>query len=294
MNKKKSIVWVCILFLVVWMGVTTVSFAVVTPNAEFYVKDDANVLSEETEDYIMQTNIDLEQKTGAQIVVVTIPSLEGESIEEYANELFRAWGIGSKEKNNGLLLLCSTGDRLFRVEVGYGLEGILPDGKTGRMQDEYIIPYLKENNYDEGIRNGYSAFLQEIAEEYGVTISNGQTAKVVSSTSNNVDYSIIAMFISIFVTGISLSTCLLKKSKKSFLTYIIIEIVQGIILWFLFRNIFFIIVGFILGNIFALNFRYGGFIGGGRFGGGSFGGFSGGGFSGGGGSSRGGGSTRGF
>ena len=189
MNKKKSIVWVCILFLVVWMGVTTVSFAVVTPNAEFYVKDDANVLSEETEDYIMQTNIDLEQKTGAQIVVVTIPSLEGESIEEYANELFRAWGIGSKEKNNGLLLLCSTGDRLFRVEVGYGLEGILPDGKTGRMQDEYIIPYLKENNYDEGIRNGYSAFLQEIAEEYGVTISNGQTAKVVSSTSNNVDYS---------------------------------------------------------------------------------------------------------
>ena len=164
MNKKKSIVWVCILFLVVWMGVTTVSFAVVTPNAEFYVKDDANVLSEETEDYIMQTNIDLEQKTGAQIVVVTIPSLEGESIEEYANELFRAWGIGSKEKNNGLLLLCSTGDRLFRVEVGYGLEGILPDGKTGRMQDEYIIPYLKENNYDEGIRNGYSAFLQEIAE----------------------------------------------------------------------------------------------------------------------------------
>lgn len=124
------------------------SEAVVTPKAEFYVADYANVLSKETESYIVQTNIDLQQKTGAQIVVVTIPSLDGMDIEQYANTLFRQWEIGSKEKNNGLLLLCSTGDRLFRVEVGYGLEGRLPDGKTGRMQDEYIIPYLKKNDYD--------------------------------------------------------------------------------------------------------------------------------------------------
>lgn len=105
MDKKKRIVWIGILLVVVLLGVTTEGGAVITPNANFYVKDDANVLSNETENYIVQTNTDLEQKTGAQIVVVTIPSLEGESIEEYANELFRTWGIGSKEKNNGLLLL---------------------------------------------------------------------------------------------------------------------------------------------------------------------------------------------
>ena len=91
---------------------------------------------------------DVYKRQGAQIVVVTVQSLGGQSIEEYATELFRKFGIGDKEKNNGVLLLCSTGDRLFRIEVGYGLEGRLTDGKTGRIQDEYIIPYLKENDYD--------------------------------------------------------------------------------------------------------------------------------------------------
>lgn len=118
----------------------------VTPTSKFYVNDYANLLTEDTKQYIIQTNQKLEEKTGAQIVVVTVQNLEGMTIEQYANELFRKFGIGDKDKNNGLLLLCSYQDRKFRVEVGYGLEGILNDGKTGRMQDEYIIPYLRKIN----------------------------------------------------------------------------------------------------------------------------------------------------
>ena len=79
----------------------------------------------------------LEKQTGAQIVVVTVQNLEGQSLEEYATELFRNYGIGDKEKNNGVLLLCAYEERQFRIEVGYGLEGTLTDGKTGRIQDEY-------------------------------------------------------------------------------------------------------------------------------------------------------------
>ena len=84
-----------------------VSAAVVSPDDAFYVYDGGQVLSQETEAYILKTGQELERKTGAQIVVVTIPSLEGQALEAYATELFRQWGIGDKEKNNGLLLLCA-------------------------------------------------------------------------------------------------------------------------------------------------------------------------------------------
>lgn len=138
--------------------------ALVNPTEKFYINDYANILSPETEEYIYEKSVKLNEIDGTQIVVVTVKNLEGRSIEDYSLELARKFGIGSKEKNNGLLLLLALEEREFRVEVGTGLEGILPDGKTGRFQDQYIIPYLKENNFDEGIKNGYNAFYNEIVE----------------------------------------------------------------------------------------------------------------------------------
>ena len=157
LNKSKKIV--C-LIIVIMMLLQVKTFAVVSQTNDFYVNDYARKLSSDTKEYIMNMNIELQKKTGAQIVVVTVKTLDGKTIEEYATELFREFGIGDKEKNNGVLLLCSTGDRMFRIEVGYGLEGALPDGKTGRIQDQYIIPYLKNDNYDEGIKNGFSAITE--------------------------------------------------------------------------------------------------------------------------------------
>ena len=155
-KNKKLFGLIMLIFTILAFYYTT--YAVVSPKTNFYVNDYADVLSEETENYILNSNIDLQSKTKAQIVVVTVKTLDGKTIEEYATELFREFGIGDKEKNNGVLLLCSTGDRMFRIEVGYGLEGALPDGKTGRIQDQYIIPYLKNDNYDEGIKNGFRKF----------------------------------------------------------------------------------------------------------------------------------------
>lgn len=138
--------------------------ALVNPTEKFYINDYANIISPETEEYIYEKSVKLNEIDGTQIVVVTVKNLEGRSIEDYSLELARKFGIGSKEKNNGLLLLLALEEREFRVEVGTGLEGILPDGKTGRFQNQYIIPYLKENNFDEGIKNGYNAFYNEIVE----------------------------------------------------------------------------------------------------------------------------------
>ena len=156
------------------------SSAVVEPTPQFYVNDYANLLNLDTKEYIISINEDLYRKTGSQIVVVTIPNLEGDSLEEYSTKLFRKFGIGDKRKNNGVLLLLTLEERQFRIEVGYGLEGVLTDGKTGRIQDEYIIPYLKNNNWDDGIKNGFNAILDIVSNEYGVTINGA-----ISPSNNN-------------------------------------------------------------------------------------------------------------
>jgi uncharacterized protein len=96
----------------------------------------------------------LEQATSVELAVVVVSSLDGMSIDQARNELFKLWGIGKKGKDNGLLLLWSTGDRKVGIEVGYGLEGVLPDGKVGAILDTYVIPRFKAGQFDEGILSG--------------------------------------------------------------------------------------------------------------------------------------------
>lgn len=276
-----------------------VSAAVVSPDDTFYVYDGGQVLSEETEQYIRKTGQELERKTGAQIVVVTIPSLEGQALEAYATELFRQWGIGDKEKNNGLLLLCAVEDRQFRVEVGYGLEGDLPDGKTGRMQDNYIIPLLREDKFDEGIKNGYNAFLQEIAAVYGVSIT-GEMA--VSYEEEEADPAIIVcLIISVVLSSIANWVLLKKKKPKMTAAFWAIEGVQLVVMALVLQSLMNALWVIGVSLFFSTGLGRGGrqfrtfHTGGGHFGGGfGSGGFGGGGFGGGGGRSGGGGSSRGF
>lgn len=142
------------------------------PATNIYVQDYAKVLTPQTARYIQSQSQAIAAKTKAQIAVVTIPSLEGASLEDYSLQLFRQWGIGDKQKNNGVLLLVAVNDRKSRIEVGYGLEGILPDGLTGRIQDETMIPYFKRNNFDRGILNGYSNISKYVLKEYGLTANN--------------------------------------------------------------------------------------------------------------------------
>jgi len=102
----------------------------------------------------------MEQQTGAQGAVVVVDSLEGGQIDDFANKLFRKWGIGQKDKNNGILLLVALKDRKARIEVGYGLEPILPDALAGRILDEQLFPAFRAGNY----ANGLTQTARRIAE----------------------------------------------------------------------------------------------------------------------------------
>ena len=141
--------------------------AKITPTNEFYVNDYANILSKSTEERIINLNKKLYAKTGAQIDIVIINDLGGDSIENVANTTFNDFQIGSKD-NNGLLILFAKNDRKVRVEVGYGLEGTLNDGKVGRMMDQYMIPLFKEDKFAEGLENGFNAFFNYLLDYYDI------------------------------------------------------------------------------------------------------------------------------
>jgi uncharacterized protein len=169
---KRIIIWA--ILLAIMLGTLPLAAAPAVPSPagnHFYVLDNANVLSEAGEYKIQATSSQLAAKTKAQVVVVTVPSLQDADIGEYALEILRKWGVGDKQLNNGVVVLAAINDRQLRIEVGYGLEGALPDGKTGRIQDEYMLPYFKQGDYEQGIQNGYTAVVNEVAKEYNITLA---------------------------------------------------------------------------------------------------------------------------
>jgi uncharacterized protein len=136
-----------------------------------YVSDFAAVLSRAERQQLEQLLAELEQATRAQVAVVTVRSMEGGEINDFANRLFERWGIGLKGRDNGVLLLAALQERKARIEVGYGLEGVIPDGRAGRILDEHVIPRFREGRYGEGLAAGGTAIAGLIAADAGVRLS---------------------------------------------------------------------------------------------------------------------------
>ncbi len=139
-----------------------------SPTDRFFVNDFADVMDDATETAIYNAGAHLYQKTGAQAVVVTIDSLDGAPVREYALQLGREWGIGNEEKNNGVLLLLAVNDREVTIEVGYGLEGAITDAQSGLLLDRYAIPYFSVDEFAEGLQATYDAIVNEVYLEYGM------------------------------------------------------------------------------------------------------------------------------
>ncbi len=124
------------------------------PKAQGYVADTAHVLDEPTRAGLVSLLQATEQQTTAEIAVATVTSLDGMSVEEYASRLFKEWGIGKKGHDNGVLVLVAPTERKMRIEVGYGLEAILPDGLAGEVIRVNFTPSFKDGNYSKGIAEG--------------------------------------------------------------------------------------------------------------------------------------------
>ena len=229
-------------------------------HATNYVNDFAHVLDAQTTTELNDVCRQLDQKAQAKVAVVTINSTDSESIEDYAVELFKQWGLGTKQSNRGVLILLAVKDRKYRTEVGYGLEPILPDGKVGGFWRE-AVPLLKRSDYSGAVRLTTERVAEVIASDAGIQLTGTRAMPRGDGRPQQIPLSAIAVFIVIAI--IVLATPL-----------------RRVLFWWL------------LFNSTSGWGRSGGSWGGGGFGGGGgggggFGGFGGGGMSGGGGASGG-------
>ncbi len=158
--------WGVLLVLLAWARAARADVPPLQPKG--YTNDYAGVLSAGAVAQADALAAEVERKTGAQMAVVIVKSLDGQPIEDYANTLARRWGIGRKD-NRGILLLLAIQERRDRLEVGYGLEPILPDGKVGGIL-RGLRPYLQQGNYDAAVLTALGAISAVIAQEAGVTL----------------------------------------------------------------------------------------------------------------------------
>jgi uncharacterized protein len=162
--KRLCAVWL----LVIASGLIS---AVEFPKPTAYVNDFADIISNEDEQRMNDLAIEVEQKTGAQIAVVTVKNMGGMDENEYTNRLFEAWGVGGKENDNGAMIFISLTERRVRIELGYGISSILSGGRTGAILDQYVVPSLKEDKYGEGLYKGMLAVADVIAKDAKVQIT---------------------------------------------------------------------------------------------------------------------------
>ncbi|MFC1801585.1 TPM domain-containing protein [Nanoarchaeota archaeon] len=277
----KRFVWVLMLLLLVSL-VSAVDY----PEPLGYVSDYAEVISPEYESQIESLLTQLEKNTTVEVAVLTVDDFGDSEINNYAVGLFREWGIGKEDINNGLLILVkpktAEEDGEWRIEVGYGLEGLITDAMAGRIGRDTMLPYFKENNYGQGI---YAA----VVDVKGLVEGEGEVISKYSGddfeAKNDFDYFYVAFFIALIVGGIVATTTKKVKNKKIKWGIKIgagVLIAIGlIVLWsYIIALIFFVIYLFVGGRGGGFMF-FPGFGGRGR-GSGGFGGF-GGGLSGGGG-----------
>src|SRR5271157_5208939 len=162
------VVWLAALLLVV--SATAQAEKINDIRAQGYVTDLAGVIDPATRQKIELMATEVEQKTGAQIAVVTVNSLEGQTREDYAVDLYKHLGIGTKGKDNGVLILIAPKERQYKIEVGYGLEPVINDARAGDVGRE-MVPDLRKGDYSAAALTGVTGVAQYIAADAGVQLT---------------------------------------------------------------------------------------------------------------------------
>lgn len=286
MLQPQIICWVTRSFILLCFFISiSVNAAPEFPKLDERVVDTAGLLSTSTRDILISELAAHERGTSNQVVVVTLTSLQGYSIDDFGNQLGRHWGIGQKERDNGVLLIVAPNERKVRIEVGYGLEGVLTDALSHNIIQTVILPQFKKGDMPQGIVNGARAIVQAL---------EGTFEPMTEKKDNNQGGNVVMLFVFLIGFGEMVGNWFNSRRRSAGVIGVVAFVAGWVITGLL---IFGIILAF-----FAMAFHI--FIGGGGSGGsgsggygsGGFGsgGYSGGGFSGGGGSFGGGGASGGW
>ncbi len=186
--------------------------ALEVPQFSNYVNDYANIIDENQEAQLNQVISDIEKNTTVEIAILTIPSLEGEVLEQYSLKVAETWGAGKKDKDNGLLILVAMEERQVRLEVGYGLEGAIPDITARRITDNVIVPEFQKQEYGKGLLDGITV-IKGLLENDPDTISHYTKPSLFSKGTYPYYAYVIAITIIIFLLLLGM---LFRKAKVFF------------------------------------------------------------------------------
>jgi uncharacterized protein len=182
------------------------------PNPVGRINDFAELLDAEAEQTLAAAIEQAEKESSAQMAIATVTSLDGASIEEYATRLFNQWGIGQRTVNNGVLVLVAPNEREVRIEVGYGLEPILPDGLAGAIIRDDFLPLFREGKYQEGIVRGGTRVAEVVRKQHRLTDEERRLLSI--RPPDAADYA-IAGIIGILVSAAGLAAGASARQKQA-------------------------------------------------------------------------------
>jgi len=195
-----------ILFILLSAVLLSPLAAMKIPKLDGRVVDKAGVLSSADEAVIEQLLLDLERTTSAQAALLTVPDLEGGSIEDYSLKVAEEWKLGQADRDNGVLILLALQEKKVRIEVGYGLEGDLTDAKSGYIIREMMLPQFRTGNYAQGLYDGASAVTGVITGTADITaeeLARYQKTENRASSGRSIPFNLIVFIIIIFFSSIS-------------------------------------------------------------------------------------------
>jgi uncharacterized protein len=237
------------LYFLLFLFPLLVSAFVVPEKPTGFVQDYAGMLSVE-ERQLLETKLsDFEKNTTNEIAVVTISSLDGDVIENVAQDIFTKWGIGKSEKNNGVLFLISLTDRKTRIHTGYGIEGALTDIGTSYIQSDVVTPRFREGKYFDGINGAVDKMIEALG---GANI----VPENYLNSSNTNSFGNFEFFFWIFIVFFQITLSLLSRSKSWWGGGVLGGILGSILWYFFISSVFVGIPAFILLVLLGLFFDY--------------------------------------
>ena len=194
------------------------------PSPRGAVNDFANIIDQDNAAKIEALAREVLEKTGTAVVVVTVPTIgEGEETSLYVNGLYKAWGIGKKGEDKGVLVFLTLKERKIRIETGYGVEGILPDGLVGEIRDTYLKPQLKAGNYGKAFYDTMYVLSSYIAKDAGVQLSGSRAPLRTNARAQQKGINVFGLIFFFIVAALLLGT----RTGRSMLPWILLLFLSG-------------------------------------------------------------------
>lgn len=187
------------------------------------VNDFAGVISPEYERSMDLLAREVLQKTGVAVVVATVKDIGDNDPADYANRLYQTWGIGGKGDDKGVLICLALKERSIRIETGYGVEGILPDGLVGEILDKYVVPYLQKGDYGRGLANAMIAVSSVVAKDAEVSLTGSPALPKMKRPREKTGVNLLSLILFIIVFSLLLGT----RQGRSMLPWILLMLMMG-------------------------------------------------------------------